>query len=139
MADIMESNKFEVASRMSTDDLQGVYNYMDNMYEPRYEPVMAKIRSVMKERGVGPEFSRKYDVVEVAPGVLKDYAGMNWHAAKAMGFDGFPIKRNQVLVDKRLCPMHRKRVIKHEEYEDKHMAKGMKYWDAHLGALKHEV
>ena len=80
-----------------------------------------------------------YRIKEVKPGVLKDYAGMNASAAKAMGFNSYPIEKDEVVIDERLSPEHRKRVIKHEIYEDRHMRAGEKYWQAHKGALEHEI
>jgi hypothetical protein len=138
MADLVLSGRAEVVTRLDDSYLDGLLDYTTGHYNPGYSVVRDRLLAEKDRRGIN-EFSKHYKVTEVPPGILKDYAGMNWHAAKAMGFNSYPIKKNEVLVDERLCPMHRKRVIKHEEYENDHMTKGMKYWPAHLGALKHEI
>ena len=82
---------------------------------------------------------KKYRVVGVEPKVLKDYAGMNYHAAQAMGFSDIKMHPNMILVDKRLSQKKRKQVIRHEIVEDTLMKRGIPYWRAHKYALKHEV
>lgn len=69
--------------------------------------------------------------------VLKDYAGMNYYAAKAMGFT-HKINKNTILIDKNLPKKIKKETIKHEKCEAKLMKHGMKYWNAHIKALKEE-
>ena len=80
----------------------------------------------------------RYKVVGVKPQVLKDYAGMNYHAAQALDFRDVVMHPNIILVDKRLSQKRRKQVVRHEEVEDCMMRKGLPYWRAHKYALKHE-
>jgi hypothetical protein len=82
---------------------------------------------------------KRYRVVGVKPQVLKDYAGMNFHAAHALGFHDVVMHPNMILVDKRLSQKKRKATVRHEEVEDRLMSKGLSYWRAHKYALKHEV
>jgi hypothetical protein len=80
----------------------------------------------------------RYHVVGVKPSVLKDYAGMNYSAAQALGFHDVKMHPNMILVDKRLSQKKQKQVIRHEEVEDTLMRQGQPYWKAHKYALKHE-
>ena len=139
MADLILNGRIAMVRNLDNDYLDGLIDYTTGSFVQGYSGLRNKLLEEKERRESGNEFSKHYKITEVSPSVLKDYAGMNWHAAQAMGFDSCPIKKNEVLVDKRLCPEHKERVIKHEEYEDEHMAKGMKYWDAHVEALQHEI
>lgn len=68
----------------------------------------------------------------VSSKILKDYAGMNYLAGKVLGF---PIKHNEIYIDKNLSKRNKIRTLKHELAEIKYMKKGMNYWKAHKLAL----
>lgn len=73
----------------------------------------------------------------VSSSVLKDYAGMNYYAAKSIGFK--KIKPNEILIDKSMSKKDIKKTIAHEIVESKLMKnKKMSYWKAHELALKME-
>lgn len=74
-------------------------------------------------------------VQQVGSRRLKDYAGMNDEAAKAMGF---PLAPRTVLVNKSMSAKDKAETLKHERVERGLMGKGMKYWPAHKRALKCE-
>ena len=76
-------------------------------------------------------------VTKVGKDVLKDYAGMNREAGKAMGFEPLP-KDGEIFVDKDLDEKEFKATVKHEAVEQELMKKGEKYWSAHKKALKAE-
>ena len=76
-------------------------------------------------------------VKSVPDKVLKDYAGMNYYAAKAMGFKP-NLKKNEVLVNKCYTGSKREQVIRHEEEEAHLMSKGYPYFKAHKLALRAE-
>ena len=139
MADLILSGRAEVVMRLDDSYLDDLLDYTTGHFNPGYAVVRDKLLTEKDRRADNTEFSRCYKVTEVKPKVLRDYAGMNASAAKAMGFDSYPIKKDEILVDRRLSPEHRKRVIKHEIYEDEHMRKGDSYWDAHKKALHHEI
>ncbi len=80
---------------------------------------------------------KKYKVTYVPQKILHDYSGMNYHAAKAMGFRPCP-KRNEIFVSKSLTGGSREEVTKHEMVEDTLMGRGYKYFPAHLRALKEQ-
>lgn len=82
---------------------------------------------------------KRYRVVEAKSSVMRDYASMNYHAAKALGFNDVKMHPNMILVDKRLSQKQKKATIRHEIIEDRLMSKGAPYWKAHKFALKHEV
>jgi hypothetical protein len=79
-----------------------------------------------------------WKIHKVGPKTLKDYDGMNFYAAKAMNFRGYPMRKNTILVDKRLKPKRMKEIIRHEKIEVKKMKEGAGYWSAHRYALKHQ-
>jgi len=68
--------------------------------------------------------------------VLKDYAGMNWWAARMMSFP-FPNKQT-IYVAHNMTWKDRYETLRHEIDEIELMRKGMKYWPAHKKALKGE-
>jgi hypothetical protein len=69
--------------------------------------------------------------------LLKDYAGMNYYAAKSMGFKP-GMKKNVIYIDKNLKGKTKTNTIVHEICEANLMRNGMKYWTAHTRALKKE-
>lgn len=79
----------------------------------------------------------KFKVRYVGDKVLRDYAGMNYYAAKTMGFTPLP-KKNEILVDKHLGRIMKLRTIKHEAEEVHLMEKGYPYFMAHKIALHYE-
>lgn len=66
---------------------------------------------------------------------LKDYDGMNYYAAKAMGYKPIP-KKNEILIDRK--SINKKETIKHELIEYELMRNGTSYWPAHCKALQLE-
>jgi hypothetical protein len=79
----------------------------------------------------------KYKIKYVGNEQLKDYAGMNYHAGKVLGF--IPkLKKNEILIDKKLSKKDKQKTIRHEIIEDKLIKKGMGYFKAHKIALKYE-
>ena len=68
--------------------------------------------------------------------VLKDYAGMNPMAARALGYKN--IRKNEILVASDTTESQRHTIINHEVDEMQHMEKGDDYWTAHKKALKSE-
>lgn len=65
----------------------------------------------------------------------RDFVGMNPYAAKAMGYK---MPKNVVKIDKQLSVGGRYHTLKHEYDEMHSMKKGMKYWPAHVKALRSE-
>lgn len=130
------------ANTMDNALLDNMIDYTTSYWGGKYGLLRSKLIEEKDSRiNNRSEFSKigGYEVTKVDPCILKDYAGMNWHAAKAMGFDDYPIKKKEVLVDERLGPKMVHKTVNHEIYEDKHMVGGDTYWDAHKEALKHEV
>jgi hypothetical protein len=84
-----------------------------------------------------PNKHTTWNVHYVGSSTLKDYAGMNYYAGKAMHFHPLPDKHT-ILVDKHLHALEKKRTILHEEVESTLMSHGMSYWKAHKIALKAE-
>ena len=80
---------------------------------------------------------KKYNIKKSPGSVLKDYAGMNYYAAKEIGFHPCPAKHT-VLVDSNLESRWIKRTAKHEIIEAELMKRGYSYWDAHQVALRYE-
>lgn len=80
----------------------------------------------------------KWDIHKVGPKVLRDYDGMNYMAAQAMNFRGYPMHKNTILVDKRMGHSRMMETIRHEKLEANLMSKGKGYWQAHRYALKHQ-
>lgn len=66
---------------------------------------------------------------------LHDFAAMNPQAGKAMGF---PIKKNEILMDKNPDLARRVHNLKHELIERNLMLEGDSYWKAHCIALQRE-
>lgn len=67
---------------------------------------------------------------------LKDYIGMNGHAARAMGYP-MPLKCIEVL--RSLPVLEKYHVLRHELIEWRLMDKGKyHYWQAHKAALRRE-
>jgi hypothetical protein len=80
----------------------------------------------------------KFKIIEVPRKVMRDYDGMNYMAARALNFRGYPIRQNTILIDSSMSAKRKKRTIAHEKAEYSLMKKGLGYWSAHLYALKHE-
>lgn len=68
---------------------------------------------------------------------MKDYEGMNYFAAKPLGFKPTP-KPNEVFINDIYCGKKREQVIKHEEIEAHLMQHGYPYFKAHGIANKSE-
>ena len=69
----------------------------------------------------------------VPSSVLKDYAGMNYEAAKKIGF---PMKKKEILISRDLSDKARYHTLRHELIErDLMINKKVKYWPAHVRAL----
>jgi hypothetical protein len=68
--------------------------------------------------------------------VLHDYAGMNDEIGKKLGFRKLP--NRTILIDKGMSVKTKYRTLVHEIVEMKLMENGMKYWQAHLRALRAE-
>jgi len=81
----------------------------------------------------------KFNIKEVGRNIIRDYDGMNYYAAKALRFKGYPMHKNTILVDKTMSKSMKRKTIKHEILECNKMQHGCGYWDAHRFALKHEV
>ncbi len=75
-----------------------------------------------------------FKIKSVGNNVLRDFAGMNYYAGKAMHFHPLPHK-NEILVDKTYKGAKRRQLIKHEEEEAHLMKNGMGYFQAHKLAL----
>ena len=77
-------------------------------------------------------------VVKVDSDTLKDYGGMNFYAAKKMGYHPKKFKPNTIYVDTDLPLDVQVTTLRHEMIERELMADGMEYWPAHLIALRKE-
>lgn len=78
----------------------------------------------------------RYKIKFVGSRKLKDYAGMNYYAAKKFNF---PLtKSNLILIDKNLSKKDKNKTIKHEIAEAELMKRGHSYWFSHKKALKIE-
>ena len=76
--------------------------------------------------------------IEYVPArAMKGYVGMNYQAAKAMGY---PWKngKHSILVDKNLSPLQKQKTALHETVEEWEMRHGKKYWPAHKDATMAE-
>jgi hypothetical protein len=78
-----------------------------------------------------------FKVISKPESIMKDYAGMNYLAAKVMNFKPQP-KPNEIYVDSNFKGMEKKRIIVHEMKELELMKGGLGYFPAHLQALKEE-
>lgn len=58
------------------------------------------------------------------------YAGMNYYAAKQLGFKPLP-EKNEIFVSDDLSKKDQEETIKHEIEEAEKMKKGTSYWEAH--------
>lgn len=68
---------------------------------------------------------------------LKDYAGMNREAAKAMGYHPLP-RKDEPVVNQSLNRFDTKKTVVHERVEEGLMRSGWPYWKAHNAALRAE-
>lgn len=89
----------------------------------------SQLRNYCKLRGI--------KVKEVPSHQLRDYAAMNFSAAKKIGY---PLKKkNTILIDGTMKSDTKYRDLKHELAESNLMQKKhLNYWQAHLKALKAE-
>lgn len=77
-----------------------------------------------------------YKIRLVSKDILHDYAGMNWWAARSMGF---PFKNKDVIyIAKDMSWKDRYEILRYEIDEIIMMKKGMKYCPAHKKALQDE-
>lgn len=76
-----------------------------------------------------------FKVVVVGRRVLHDYAAMNPEAAKLIGK---PQPKNEIEIEAGVPFKTKYEDLNHEMIERALMAKGWKYWPAHLYALKHQ-
>jgi len=76
-----------------------------------------------------------YRVVFVKPRVLHDYAGMNPEAARVMGY---PMPANEIRIVDEMDWKDNYRTLKHELVEMGLMKGGMRYYPAHVMALRYE-
>jgi hypothetical protein len=82
--------------------------------------------------------AKKIKVKEVPASRVKDFAAMNYDAAKAFGFPR--IKKNEIIIDRTSKSDRKYRDLKHELVEKNLMErKHLKYWQAHCRALKAEA
>lgn len=79
----------------------------------------------------------KTKIIMKPANILVDYGGMNYYAAKEIGFHLRP-KKNEIFIEKGMSQKVIKQTIKHEEVERRYMEKGYSYWAAHKKALKAE-
>lgn len=80
----------------------------------------------------------KYKIKFVSDDILVDYDGMNYYAAKFIGFD-FPILENEIFVNKDTLTFPEQiSTIVHEIYESESMKGGKSYWEAHKLAAQAE-
>lgn len=79
-----------------------------------------------------------YQVKTMSHRTLKDYAGMNYYAAKKLGFMPLP-KKDEVWVSDNLSYSDRETTIRHEAIEAEKMKGGdTSYWEAHTIAYSRE-
>ena len=76
-----------------------------------------------------------YRVVFVKPRVLHDYAGMNPEAARVMGY---PMPANEIRIEEGMGWRGSYETLRHELREMGLMKGGMKYYPAHVMALRYE-
>ena len=76
-----------------------------------------------------------YRVVFVKPRVLHDYAGMNPEAARVMGY---PMPANEIRIEEGMGWKDSYETLRHELREMGLMRGGMKYYPAHVIALRYE-
>ena len=75
----------------------------------------------------------KYRIKFVGSDVLTDYDGMNYYAAREIGFD-CKIQENEILVNESLNFSEVVHTIIHEIAEAEKMKLGWHYWQAHRHA-----
>lgn len=96
--------------------------------EDQFKNKYLNLRARLKQKG--------YVVQEVDSRTLRDYAGMNYHAAKAMGY---PLERKNVMqLDNGMNWEDKYKTLVHEINEYRLMNQGKTYWQAHTQALKDE-
>ena len=80
--------------------------------------------------------SKGYKVEFVGKDELHDYAGMNFEAAKVMGYED--IEHNEFKIDRNETEGVQAETLRHEIIEKNLMKAGLKYYPAHVIALKLE-
>jgi hypothetical protein len=74
---------------------------------------------------------RRYKVITKPDKEMGKYDGMNYKAAKELGFSPVP-KKDEVYVSDSTKGLYRKQVVAHEKIEQWHMEnRGLKYKNAH--------
>lgn len=76
-------------------------------------------------------------VYGLSPERMRGYSGMNWMAAKAMGFEP-RLKRGEIALDKSLKGEELRKTVQHELREAELMERGDCYWQAHCQAEREE-
>lgn len=93
-----------------------------------YKEMLKRLEAKCREMG----FKVKY----VGERRLADYAGMNFYAAKDMGYPNCGKKEFHIARD--MSNQEKYETLKHEMIESKLMADGDSYWEAHRVALRQE-
>lgn len=100
--------------------------------EQEYKQLLESLLEDLKAQGITVKF--------VSPKQLKDYAAMNYEAAKDFGYDKHhDINRKEFHVCNSLSYERKYKDLKHEIAEQEHMENGDSYWDAHVKSLADEV
>lgn len=100
--------------------------------EQEYKQLLENLLEDLKSQGITVKF--------VSDRVLKDYAAMNYEAAKDFGYD----KKNEINakeyhVSSSMSYERQYKDLKHEIYEQGYMKNGDTYWDAHCKSLAEEA
>ena len=93
-----------------------------------YKEMLKRLEEKCKELG--------FDVKYVSERRLADYAGMNYLAAKDMGYPN--CGKKEFHIAKNMSAQEKYETLKHEIIERKLMADGDSYWEAHRQALRQE-
>lgn len=80
-------------------------------------------------------YTLDYKIRYLPNSVMKDYEGMNYYAAKEIGFKPLP-KKNEIFILRTLSKKDKYKTILHERLEADKMKKGMRYWKAHGKVVK---
>jgi hypothetical protein len=100
--------------------------------EQEYKQLLENLIDELKSQGITVKF--------VSDSQLKDYAAMNYEAAKDFGYDKkHEINAKEYHVSKNMSFEKQYKDLKHEIYEQEHMENGDSYWDAHCKSLAEEA
>lgn len=100
--------------------------------EQEYKQLLENLVEDLKSQGITVKF--------VSDRQLKDYAAMNYEAAKDFGYDKkHEIGPKEYHVSKNISYEKQYKDLKHEIYEQGYMEKGDSYWDAHCKSLAKEA